>query len=324
MVNKTILVTGGCGFIGSNLCKELTKNKENFVICIDNMYSGTYQNIFDLVTLDNFVFKKHDVTKPMVSLLETILKNNNGSLRLDEIYHLACPASPVFYQNDPTKTIKTCLHGMFNIIKLCKKYKCKMLFTSTSEVYGDPLEHPQKETYWGNVNCVGIRSNYDESKRMCETIIYEYRNKYDLDLKIVRIFNTYGPKMRLDDGRVITNFLRCIKENKPITIYGDGNQTRSFCYVDDMVDGLIKMMASTEEGPINLGNPYCEFNMNQLLEVFEKVLNRPLLTTYKPLPLDDPKQRKPDISLANSKLGWNPSVTLYDGIKKMISSTQLI
>lgn len=306
--HKIILVTGGAGFIGSNLCRELVKDKNNMVICLDNLSSGLESNIKDLIDLDNFIFMKHNV------------KNKMFFPKLDLIYHLACPASPPFYQKTGMKTIKTCVLGMLNVLKLCKVHKCKMLFTSTSEVYGDPLEHPQKESYWGNVNCVGERSCYDESKRVCESMIYEYRKKYGLDLKIVRIFNTYGPVMRLDDGRVITNYIKCIQEGKPITVYGNGEQTRSFCYVDDMVRGLRMMMESMESGPINLGNPNCEFTMNVLVNVFEKVLGKELKKEYKELPRDDPKQRKPDISLAREKLGWEPKIGLEEGIGRMMNN----
>jgi UDP-glucuronate decarboxylase len=304
--HKIILVTGGAGFIGSNLCRELVKDTNNMVICLDNLYSGLETNIKDLVNLDNFIFMKHDV------------KNKMFFPKLDLIYHLACPASPPFYQKTGMKTIKTSILGMLNILKLCKIHKCKMLFTSTSEIYGDPLEHPQKESYWGNVNPIGERSMYDESKRICETMIYEYRKKHKLDLKIVRIFNTYGPGMRLDDGRVITNYIKCIQEEKSITVYGNGEQTRSFCYVDDMVRGLILMMQSSEVGPINLGNPDYEFTMNELVSVFEKVVGRELEKEYKELPSDDPKQRKPDISLAKERLGWEPKIGLEEGIMEMM------
>jgi UDP-glucuronate decarboxylase len=303
---KVILVTGGAGFIGSNLCRELVKDNNNMVICLDNLYSGLDSNIKDLINLNNFIFMNHDV------------KNKLFFPRLDLIYHLACPASPPFYQKTGMKTIKTSVLGMLNILKLCKIHKCKMLFTSTSEIYGDPLEHPQKESYWGNVNPIGDRSMYDESKRICETMVYEYRKKHKLDLKIVRIFNTYGPGMRLDDGRVITNYIKCIQEGKPITVYGSGEQTRSFCYVDDMVRGLILMMNSKEAGPINLGNPDYEFTMNELVNVFEKVVGKQLEKEYKDLPSDDPKQRKPDISLARDKLGWEPKIGLEDGIAIMM------
>jgi UDP-glucuronate decarboxylase len=302
---KVILVTGGCGFIGSNLCHKLVNDNNNFIICLDNLSSGLESNIKDLFKLDNFIFMNHDV------------KNKMFFSKLDEIYHLACPASPPFYQKNPIKTIKTCVLGMLNILKLCKIHKCKLLFSSTSEIYGDPLEHPQKESYWGNVNPVGIRSNYDESKRMCETMIYEYRKKYNLNLKIVRIFNTYGPRMRLDDGRVITNFIKSINDNNPLTIYGDGNQTRSFCYIDDLLDGFNIIMNSQELGPINLGNP-SEFTINELVTIFETIYNKKLLIEYIQLPLDDPKQRKPDITKAK-QLNWEPKIKLIDGIQKMIN-----
>jgi len=252
---KVILITGGAGFIGSNLCHKLVKDPNNFIICLDNLSSGLESNISSLKSLDNFIFMNHNV------------KNKMFFPKLDIIYHLACPASPPFYQQNPIKTIKTSVLGMLNILKLCKVHKCKLLFTSTSEIYGDPLEHPQKESYLGNVNCYGERSCYDESKRICETMIYEYRKKYNLDLKIVRIFNTYGQRMRLDDGRVITNFIRQIKENSPITIYGEGLQTRSFCYIDDLLKGFDIVMDSDINEPINIGNDN-EFTINELVNVF--------------------------------------------------------
>lgn len=303
---KVILVTGGAGFIGSNLCKQLVKDKSCFVVCLDNLYSGLLENIKQLEEMDNFIFVKHDITKKMFFP------------KIDEIYHLACPASPVFYQNEPIKTIKTCVKGTLNILKLCKVHRCKMLFTSTSEVYGDPKINPQHEEYWGNVNPVGIRSNYDESKRVCETMIFEYRRKYGLDLKIVRIFNTYGPGMRLDDGRIITNFINSLKNSKPLTIYGTGSQTRSMCFISDMLDGLTKMMDSDQHGPINLGNPDGEFTINEIADIFEKVVGKRIERIHMDLPKDDPKVRKPDITLAQLHLKWAPKVSTYEGIKIML------
>jgi UDP-glucuronate decarboxylase len=307
---KIILVTGGAGFIGSNLCRYLVKDTHNYVICLDNLCSGSMSNIADIQSNDNFIFMNHDVRHKMFFP------------KLDCIYHLACPASPPFYQRNPIKTIKTSVLGMLNILKLCKTHRCKMLFTSTSEVYGDPLENPQKETYRGNVNCIGDRACYDESKRICETMIYEYRRKYNLDLKIVRIFNTYGPGMRLDDGRIMTNIISSLIKGEPITIYGTGEQTRSFCFIDDMINALVKMNNSDASGPINLGNPYCEVSINKLVDIFNNYSNTYITTKlfiqYEKLPMDDPQQRKPDISIAIEKLKWMPQTSLEEGIKKMI------
>jgi UDP-glucuronate decarboxylase len=302
---KIILVTGGAGFIGSNLCHRLIQDG-NKVICVDNLSTGKLENIQDLINHPNFVFKKHDITKTLFLP------------RVDEIYHLACPASPPQYQNNPLKTIKTSIKGMWNILKICKQQRCKLLFTSTSEIYGDPLEHPQKEEYWGNVNPIGTRSCYDESKRLCETIIYEYRKKHNLDLKIVRIFNTYGPNMDLNDGRIITNVIRAGIQNQSLTINGNGEQTRSFCYVDDMIEGLLKMMSSKEQGPINLGNPTCEFTINKLVTLYHEISGNKLEIKYELYDKDDPKQRKPDITKAKDNLGWEPKINLEEGLKRMI------
>lgn len=297
---KVILVTGGCGFIGSNLCERFLKDSNNFVLCLDNLSSGRISNVQHLFSKENFLFIQHDITERLFLP------------KVDMIYHLACPASPPEYQKNPIKTIKTCIDGLWNILKLCKQNRCKMLFSSTSEIYGDPLQHPQKETYWGNVNPLGTRSCYDESKRLSETIIYEYRKKHKLDLKIVRIFNTYGPKMRLDDGRIITNIISCHLEKKTLIVNGNGKQTRSFCYIDDMLDGLIAMMNSEEMGPINLGNPDCEVTINQLIEIFNASVSK-INVEYKNYDLDDPKQRRPDISLANKRLDWHPQISIRDG-----------
>jgi UDP-glucuronate decarboxylase len=297
---KVILVTGGCGFIGSNLCERLVKDTNNFVLCLDNLSSGRISNVENLLNKENLLFIQHDITERLFLP------------KVDMIYHLACPASPPEYQKNPIKTIKTCIDGLWNILKLAKQNRCKMLFSSTSEIYGDPLEHPQKENYWGNVNPLGTRSCYDESKRLSETIIYEYRKKHKLDLKIVRIFNTYGPKMRLDDGRIITNIISCHLEKKTLIVNGNGNQTRSFCYIDDMLDGLIAMMDSDEPGPINLGNPDCEVTINQLIEIFNASVSK-INVEYKSYDLDDPKQRRPDISLANKRLDWHPQISIQDG-----------
>jgi UDP-glucuronate decarboxylase len=302
---KIILITGGAGFIGSHLCHRMIQDGHK-VICVDNLSTGNMKNIEDLMGHSNFVFKKHDITKTLFIP------------RVDEIYHLACPASPPQYQKNALKTIKTSIKGMWNVLKICKQQRCKLLFTSTSEIYGDPLEHPQKEEYWGNVNPLGTRSCYDESKRLSETIIYEYRKKHKLDLKIVRIFNTYGPRMDLDDGRIITNVIRAGLQGLPLTVNGNGNQTRSFCYVDDMVEGLVKMMGSEEAGPINLGNPECEFTINELVRLYEDISGKKLEIKYELYDKDDPKQRKPDIRKAKEKLGWDVKIGLREGLSKMI------
>jgi Nucleoside-diphosphate-sugar epimerases len=305
--HKIVLVTGGAGFIGSHLCERLVQ-EGNKVICIDNLSTGKIENIQQLLSNDNFVFRNQDITKTI--FVPTV----------DEIYHLACPASPPQYQKDPLKTIKTSIKGLWNVLKICKQQKCKLLFTSTSEIYGDPLQHPQKEEYWGNVNPLGNRSMYDESKRLSETIINEYRKKHNLDLKIVRIFNTYGPKMDLNDGRIITNIIRAGKQNLVLTVNGKGNQTRSFCYIDDMIDGLHIMMQSQEIGPINLGNPNCEFTMNELIDLYHKLSGKEIQIKYELYDCDDPKQRKPDITKAKSKLNWEPIVSVKDGLTICLNS----
>ena len=304
---KIILVTGGAGFIGSHLCHKLV-NMDYEIICMDNLITGKMENIMDLLDKPNFKFIKFDIQHKLFIP------------KVDLIYHLASLASPEKYKKYPIETLLTSTNGTYNILELCKQQHCKMLFTSTSEVYGDPLVHPQPETYYGNVNTMGERSCYDEGKRVVETMIYEYRKKYELDLKIVRLFNTYGPKMNIDDGRVITNFIKNIIDNKPLEIYGDGNQTRSFCYIDDMIDALIKMMDSNETGPINLGNPYCEFTLNKLVHIFEDVIGKKIEVNYLPMTQDDPKQRKPVIDSANEKLAWNPTTDLMTGIQNTILS----
>lgn len=301
---KTILVTGGAGFIGSNLCKKLVQDKNNYVICVDNYYSSSPKNIYDLFQYENFEFIRHDITFPLY-------------IEVDEIYHLACPASPIFYQKDPIQTTKTSVLGSMNMLGLAKRVNAKILLSSTSEVYGDPLVHPQPETYWGNVNPIGIRSCYDEGKRCAETLFFDYNRIHNVDIKVVRIFNTYGPKMAIDDGRVVSNFICQALNNEDITIYGDGNQTRSFQYVDDLLEALVKMMDSNEIGPINLGNPN-EFTMNQLAQQIIEMVDTKSKVVYLPLPSDDPKQRKPDISKANSLLDWNPIIELEEGLIKTI------
>ncbi len=301
---KTIIVTGGAGFVGSHLCDELIK-KGNKVICVDNLYTGTDKNIKHLMKNKDFKFINHDIIKPL-------------DIKCDEIYNMACPASPPHYQKDPLFTLNTNVLGMINMLELAKKNKAKILQASTSETYGDPLEHPQKESYWGNVNTVGVRSCYDEGKRVAETYCMDYHRKYGTEIKIIRIFNTYGPRMDRNDGRVVSNFIVQALENKDITIYGDGSQTRSFCYVTDLVDGIIRMMESEGfSGPVNLGNPG-EFTIKEFAEKIRKMIPTKSKITYKTLPQDDPRVRKPDITLAKQKLGWEPKIKLDDGLKKTI------
>ena len=306
---KHILVTGGAGFIGSNLCRRLLEDENNFILCIDNLITGSKKNIEDLLKNKRFFFKEYDITSP-----NTIRELD--FIKLDEIYHLACIASPPSYKKYSLETLAVSFTGTKNILEVARKTKSKFLFTSTSEVYGDPEIYPQPEEYFGNVNTVGERSCYDEGKRVAETLIYEYNRLYQIDTKIVRIFNTYGPFMDIDDGRVITNFIRQIIKNEPLVIYGDGSQTRSFCYVDDMVNGLVKMMASEEKGPINIGNPYCECTLNELIETFETMTNKYLFADYVDATENDPKQRKPVIDKAMEKLGWEPNVYLEEGLKR--------
>ena len=306
MSAKRILVTGGAGFIGSHLCKKLLEQGQE-VICLDNYFTGSKANVTGLLNYPGFEIVRQDVTLPM-------------QFEVDEIYNLACPASPVHYQHNPIKTIKTSVLGAINILELASYLRAKVLHASTSEVYGDPCIHPQTEEYWGNVNPIGRRSCYDESKRCAETVFFDYYRQSGLYIKVIRIFNTYGPNMHPNDGRVVSNFIVQALRGEDITIYGDGKQTRSFCYVDDLVDAMVAMM-NTEQGftgPVNLGNP-AEFT---ILELAEKVLS---LTgsgskmTFRSLPQDDPKQRRPDITLAKSKLGWEPRIGLEDGLKQTIA-----
>jgi len=301
---KKILVTGGAGFIGSNLCEYLIKDKQNFIICLDNYYSSSPENIYKLKKYNNFEFIRHDITFPLY-------------IEVDEIYHLACPASPVFYQKDPVQTTKTSVLGSINMLGLAKRTKAKILLSSTSEIYGDPLIHPQPESYWGNVNSIGIRSCYDEGKRCAETLFFDYKRQNEVDIKVIRIFNTYGPNMAIDDGRVISNFIVQSLKEKDITIYGNGLQTRSFQYITDLINGMILMMNSKENGPINLGNPD-EYTIKELAENIIKKTNSISKIIYKPLPEDDPKQRNPNISLANKILNWKPTITLNNGLDKTI------
>ena len=298
---KQILVTGGAGFIGSHLCERLLKDGNN-VICMDNYFTGLKQNIVHLLDNPYFELVRHDVTFPYY-------------VEVDEIYNLACPASPIHYQFDPVSTTKTSVIGAINVLGLAKRTKARILQASTSEVYGDPIVHPQEESYWGNVNPIGLRSCYDEGKRCAETLFMDYHRQNKVDVKIIRIFNTYGPRMRPDDGRVVSNFIMQALKGEDITIYGDGKQTRSFQYVDDLVEGMIRMMASENfTGPVNLGNPR-EFTMLELAELVLKMTNSKSKIIFTPLPSDDPKQRKPDITLAKEKLnGWEPKIRLEEGL----------
>ncbi len=303
---KTVLVTGGAGFIGSHLCDRLLDDG-NTVICLDNFFTGQKKNVVHLLDNPYFELVRHDVTQPYFA-------------EVDEIYNLACPASPVHYQYNPIKTSKTSVMGAINMLGLAKRVKGKMLQASTSEVYGDPKIHPQVESYWGNVNPIGLRSCYDEGKRCAETLCMDYHRQNRVRVKIVRIFNTYGPRMFLRDGRVVSNFIVQALQNEDITIYGDGSQTRSFQYVDDLIEGMVRMMATEDSfiGPVNVGNPG-EFTIKELAEkVIEMTGSRSKLL-YKPLPADDPAQRKPDIALAQEKLGWAPKICLEEGLKKTIA-----
>ena len=302
---KTILVTGGAGFIGSHLCERLLTDDDK-VICLDNLFTGSLDNIEVLKSNINFEFVNHDITKPY-------FRDD-----IDEIYNLACPASPIHYQSNPIKTVKTCTIGVINMLGLAKNNNAKILQASTSEVYGDPDVHPQKEDYNGNVNTLGFRSCYDEGKRCAETLFMDYKREHNLNIKIVRIFNTYGPNMTKNDGRVVSNFILQALQNDNITIYGDGSQTRSFQFIDDLVEGLIKMMNSDNVGPINLGNPI-ELSMTDLAYKVIKLTNSSSDVIYKKLPKDDPKRRRPDISLAKSTLDWSPVIDLETGIKKTIN-----
>jgi UDP-glucuronate decarboxylase len=305
MKKKTILVTGGAGFIGSHLCKRLLYENHR-VICLDNLFTGTFKNIEEFKNNNDFEFVNHDITKPYY-------REN-----IDEIYNLACPASPIHYQSNPIKTVKTCTIGVINMLGLAKKNNAKILQASTSEVYGDPEIHPQKEDYNGNVNPHGYRSCYDEGKRCAETLFVDYKREHNLNIKIVRIFNTYGPNMTKNDGRVVSNFILQALKNENITIYGDGSQTRSFQYIDDLVDGLLKMMDSDFTGPVNLGNPL-ELSMKNLASKVIKLTRSSSSIIYKQLPEDDPKRRRPDITLAKSILHWKPTIELDKGLLKTIN-----
>ena len=302
---KKILVTGGAGFIGSHLCKKLL-DEGNDVLCIDNYFTGTKKNISDLFKSTYFEAIRHDICFPLY-------------VEVDEIYNLACPASPIHYQHDPVQTTKTTVHGAINMLGLAKRINARILQASTSEVYGDPDVHPQVENYWGNVNPIGPRSCYDEGKRCAETLFFDYHRQHDLDIKVVRIFNTYGPNMHPNDGRVVSNFIMQALTNQDITVYGNGEQTRSFCYIDDLINGMMKMMSSKKQvtGPINLGNPV-EFKIIELAQMIIKLTKSKSKIINKGLPIDDPVRRKPDISKAKKDLGWEPNIDVLDGLKTTI------
>jgi len=304
--SKRVAVTGGCGFLGSHLCEKLLE-LGNEVICIDNCFTSSKQNIVHLLDNPMFEFIRHDITFPLY-------------IEVDQIYNLACPASPVHYQRDPVQTTKTCIHGAINMLGLAKRVKAKILQASTSEVYGDPEIHPQPESYWGRVNPIGTRSCYDEGKRCAETLFYDYHRQHNLGIKIARIFNTYGPRMHPSDGRVVSNFIMQALQNHPITVYGDGSQTRSFCYVDDLINGLVKLMNSPDAftGPVNLGNP-AELTVLGLARQIISLCDSTSKIVFKDLPLDDPLKRKPDISLASNELSWKPEISLEQGLKKTVS-----
>jgi UDP-glucuronate decarboxylase len=306
MDHKRVLVTGGSGFIGSHLSKRLFELGYD-VLVADNFYSSSRQNLQELLREPRFELIRHDVTFPLF-------------VEVDEIYHLACPASPVYYQRDPVQTTKTCVHGSINMLGLAKRLGARILLTSTSEVYGDPAVHPQSESYWGNVNPIGIRSCYDEGKRAAETLFFDYHRQHGLPIKVARIFNTYGPKMLADDGRVVSNFIVQALRGQPLTVFGDGSQTRSFCYVDDMVDGLIALMNSPAEvtGPVNLGNPG-EFTMLELAKQVMDLTGSDCPIEHRPLPADDPTRRRPDIGRAKELLGWEPTIPLREGLTRTVA-----
>ena len=305
-LKKRVLVTGGAGFIGSHLCERLLKEGCE-VLCLDNLFTGEFKNIQHLVGQSGFEFIRHDIIQPIL-------------LEVDEVYNLACPASPVHYQFNPVKTVKTSVMGAINMLGLAKRVKARILQASTSEVYGDPQVHPQREEYWGHVNPIGIRSCYDEGKRCAETLFFDYHRQHHLPIKVARIFNTYGPRMHPEDGRVVSNFIVQALRGRPLSLYGEGGQTRSFCFVDDMVEGLLRLMASPEEftGPVNLGNPV-ETSVRELAERIRKLTGSSSPLEFLPLPPDDPGQRKPDISLARRELSWEPKVGLDEGLERTIS-----
>ena len=305
-LRKRVLVTGGAGFLGAHLCARLLADGHD-VVCVDNFFTGTKDNVVELMDFHHFEVLRHDVTFPLY-------------VEVDEIYNLACPASPIHYQFDPVQTTKTSVHGAINMLGLAKRVKAKIFQASTSEVYGDPEIHPQREDYWGRVNPIGLRSCYDEGKRCAETLFFDYRRQHGLRIKVARIFNTYGPKMHPNDGRVVSNFIVQALRNEPITLYGDGTQTRSFCYVDDMIEGFVRLMQSPDDlaGPVNLGNPG-EFTIRELAEKVIDLTGSRSELVYEPLPSDDPRQRQPDITLARDKLGWEPKTNLEVGLDKTIA-----
>jgi UDP-glucuronate decarboxylase len=301
-----ILVTGGAGFLGSHLCDRLISQGHE-VLCVDNFFTGSKNNIRHLLGNSDFELIRHDITFPLY-------------VEVEQIYNLACPASPVHYQHDPVQTTKTSVHGAINMLGLAKRLRTPILQASTSEIYGDPEIHPQTEQYWGRVNPIGVRSCYDEGKRCAETLFFDYYRQMNLDIKVMRIFNTYGPRMQPNDGRVVSNFIVQALKGEPITIYGDGSQTRSFCYVDDLIEGMVRLMGTPPgfTGPINVGNPD-EFSMLELAELVLKLVGGPSSLVFMPLPQDDPRQRKPDIALAREALGWQPRVALKDGLKETVA-----
>lgn len=303
-MGQRVLVTGGAGFLGSHLCEKLLK-EGNEVIALDNYFTGNKRNIAHLKAYDGFEFIRHDVIEPIL-------------LEVDRIYNLACPASPIHYQYNPVKTTKTSVMGAINMLGLAKRVKARVLQASTSEVYGDPNVHPQPEAYWGHVNPIGIRSCYDEGKRVAETLFFDYHRQNNVDIRVMRIFNTYGPRMHPNDGRVVSNFIVQALLGKDITVYGEGQQTRSFCYVDDNINGMVKLMESDEVGPINIGNPN-EFTIKELAEAVIDLTDTKSKIVYEPLPSDDPQQRQPNITLAKTKLGWEPKVQLQEGLKSTIA-----
>ena len=308
---KTILIAGGCGFIGSNMCKRLLY-ENNRIICLDNLFTGKLENIKELNENKNFTYINHDIIHPI-----------NIEENIHEIYHFACPASPPKYQIDPIYTLKTNFIGTMNLLELAREKKCKILLSSTSEIYGEPEITPQKENYRGNVNTIGIRSCYDEGKRVAETLMMDYHKKYNIDIKIVRIFNTYGPNMDINDGRVITNFIQQILNNDDITLYGDGSQTRSFCYIDDQIEGLIRLMGSCYNYPVNIGNPN-ELTVKELANILLKLMISKTNIIYLPLPEDDPTNRKPDITLAKELLDWTPKTELINGLNETINYFKIL
>jgi UDP-glucuronate decarboxylase len=304
--SKRVLVTGGAGFLGSHLCERLIAQGHD-VICADNLFTGDKRNVAHLLVHPNFEFQRHDVTQPLV-------------VEVDEIWNLACPASPVHYQHDPVATTKTSVHGAINMLGLAKRVGARIFQASTSEVYGDPQVHPQREDYWGHVNPIGLRSCYDEGKRCAETLFFDYHRQHGVEIKVARIFNTYGPRMHPNDGRVVSNFIVQALRGEPITIYGEGRQTRSFCYVDDLIDGFLALMASPPDftGPVNLGNPG-EFTIRELADRVLALTGSKSPLVFRPLPSDDPTQRQPDISLARERLGWGPKVALEQGLQRTIA-----